>query len=102
MSKRLQVDLVLCWHQRMFHAVQRFESGKNERKRTVSQWCASSRGVGAAYTKHLLSCARQPLLENVSLKPVEKGKKGEKTLRNEELKKMPAICLVHFCTWSGG
>ena len=64
------------------------------RKRTaaVSQWDARQAPPTPNISCHVFP---QPLLENVSLKPVvERVKKGEKTLRNEELRKL-------ICTGSG-
>ena len=70
-----------------------WEGKKTVRKRRaeVSQWSR------AAYTKHLLSCLRQPTLQKVSLKPVEKGEKGrEKTLRNAEWEKHLSFIWCRF------
>ena len=60
---------------------------ERERKRTaaVSQWDARQAPPTPNISCHVFP---QPLLENVSLKPVvERVKKGEKTLRNEKTEK---------------
>ena len=82
-NKAVSLDVIevsLCsadMHQRMFCRSKEVGKWKDwEEEDSISFTMVP--GCRPAYTKHLLSCLRQPTLENVSLKPVEKGRKNER------------------------